>query len=91
MSAFRITPAVLSGLAGALFVGSAATILVAFVVGPAAGMTFGFAEAILFGACASVFGVIAGAVAGAEGDEHDAVPEPAVEPITAPLSHPARV
>ena len=61
-TATRLTSTLLSGLAGAVFVGLATAII--FAVAPASGFPSGVAElalALLFGAA---FGAIAGAVAG---------------------------
>jgi hypothetical protein len=77
MSQSGFSPAVVTAIAGALFVGAAAAVLAAFVIGPSAGLSFGLAESLMFGVVASVFGVIAGAVAGAEGDHEEVESLPA--------------
>jgi hypothetical protein len=65
---FRISRAALSALAGGALLFVASAFLVGFVIGPANDMHFGFLGSILFGFCAMVFGIIAGAVAGASED-----------------------
>ncbi len=60
-----ISPVVASALAGGLVVGlSAATAALAFI-GPQSSYVFGWLELMLVGFLGSVFGVVAGAVAGA--------------------------
>jgi len=64
-TATKLSPTVLSAIAGALFVGLATAIIFALALGPASGIPFGFAEIALTFLCGAVFGTIAGGVAGA--------------------------
>ena len=57
--------ALLSALAGALFVGFATALVFALALAPAADFPFGFGEVALAFVMGGVFGTIAGGVAGA--------------------------
>ena len=70
-----LSPAVRSGIVGGLLVGTTTAIIAFAFIGPLRHYGFDFVDTLFVALIGAMFGVIAGAVAGAgEADEHPAVP-----------------
>ncbi|MCX4246609.1 hypothetical protein [Paraliomyxa miuraensis] len=78
-----LTPAVRSGIMGALLVGTATALIAFSFIGPVSHYAFDLFDTLLVGVIGSVFGLIAGAVAGA--DEEHQPPAPATATATLQL------
>jgi hypothetical protein len=84
----RFSPAVASGLAGGLLVGLSSAVIAFVFIGPLRDYGFDLGDTMLVGLIASVFGVIAGAVAGSGEEELEPV-RPAVQARGTQPSRPA--
>jgi hypothetical protein len=86
----RFSPAVASGIAGGVVVGLSAAVIAFVFIGPLRDYGFDLGDTMLVGLIASVFGVIAGAVAGSGEDDLEPEPvRPAVEIRRAQPTRPA--
>jgi hypothetical protein len=74
----RFSPAIASGIAGGVVVGLSAAVIAFVFIGPLRDYGFDLGDTMLVALIGSVFGVIAGAVAGSGEDELEPV-RPAVE------------
>jgi hypothetical protein len=76
-SARKISPAVTSGLAGGLVVGLSTAVIAFAFIGPLRQYGFDFVDTLFVALLGGVFGVVAGAVAGAsETGEPEPTPAP---------------
>lgn len=69
-----VSTAMASAIAGALLVGSTIAVIGVAFLGPSLGAGFGTSSILLLFVIGSIFGVVAGAVAGADGDDHEPAP-----------------
>ncbi len=76
------TPAVTSGILGGVLVGLTTAVIAFAFIGPLRGYGFDFVDTLLVALIGSVFGVIAGAVAGSGDDEH-ATATPTIKAVRA--------
>lgn len=66
-----ISTAVTSGIFGGVLVGLTTAVIGSLFIWPSLGVGFGFGGTMLLFVIGSIFGVVAGAVAGADGDDHE--------------------
>lgn len=78
-----LSPAVASGIAGGLFVGITTAVIAFAFIGPLRNYGFDFVDTLFVALIGSVFGVIAGAVAGSGETELEPA-APAVKAVKAP-------
>ncbi|MEM9452899.1 MAG: hypothetical protein AAGF11_01885 [Myxococcota bacterium] len=87
-----ISNAMASAIAGALLVGSTIAVIGVAFLGPSLGAGFGPSSILLLFVIGSIFGVVAGAVAGADSDEHEAAtPTPTSKKLRRPQPAPTPV
>lgn len=76
-----LSPAVAAGIAGGLLVGLTTAVIAFAFIGPLREYGFDFVDTLFVALIGGVFGVVAGAVAGADTDEHEpAAPASKVRP-----------
>lgn len=81
-----LSPAVAAGIAGGLLVGLTTAVIAFAFIGPLREYGFDFVDTLFVALIGGVFGVVAGAVAGADTDEH----QPAAPAIKAVHAQPAK-
>lgn len=86
----KLSPAVISGLAGGLVVGLSTAVIAFAFIGPLREYGFDFVDTLFVALIGGVFGVVAGAVAGAsETGEQEQAPAPAAKAVRAKPAKPA--
>jgi predicted lipid-binding transport protein (Tim44 family) len=84
-----LPPAVASGLAGGLLVGLTTAVIAFAFIGPLRGYGFDFVDTLFVALIGGVFGVVAGAVAGASESGEAEPAAPAVKAVKAQPTKPS--